>query len=341
MNYKIFTGQPDDNWTRKWNEFLADASYPTHYTTPNFFVDPFIRGGERFAVAAMEDDKITGILTGVDGGKSIVSGLFVRPQVCFGKSANRLKTAKALFEGLKEKGGDDLQVIEFFTWHPVSEFEEIGFQMREYGGEQGTILLDLTKGADALFKSFSQTRRNELRKAIKQNQVQISEVENLDELAELYAIHCDWNERKGNSPDKFEDFELAWRQKDYRKIFIAKHDRKIIAGSYYRFCPGGVVEYAANNSLTEYQKLRPNDLLGWHSIQWACENGFPLYSMGGSHLFLRRFGGETAATYRYKLDLTFLKVHNLKETVNDFGIKTYKSLPQPVRTKIKAVLGRD
>ena len=341
MNYKIFTEHPDTDWNRKWNEFLAEASFPTHYTTPNFFVDPFVRGGERFAVAALDSDKITGILTGVDAGKSIISGLFVRPQVCFGKSANEFETAEALFEGLKEKGGGDLQVIEFFTWHPVSEIEQIGFHAREYGGEQGTILLDLTKGADELFKDFSQTRRNELRKAIKQNQVQISEVETLEELAELYKIHRDWNERKGNQPDTFADFELAWRQKDYRKIFIAKHDGKIIAGSYYRFCPGGVVEYAANNSLPEYQKLKPNDLLGWHSIQWACQEGFPLYSMGGSHLFLRRFGGETVTTYRYKIDLTFLKIHNLREAVNDLSIKTYKNLPQPVRTKIKAVLGRN
>lgn len=341
MNYKIFTEYPDKNWTRKWNEFLEKADFPTHYTTPNFFVDPFVRGGERFAVAALDGEKITGVLTGVDDGKSIVSGLFVRPQFCLSKSANRFETAKCLFEGLKEKGGAGLQVIELFSWHPVAEFEKNGFQVREYGGEQGTILLDLSKGTDALFMDFSQTRRNELRKAIKQNLVQISEVENLDELAELYAIHRDWNERKGNSPDKFEDFELAWKQKDYRKIFIAKHEGKVIAGSYYRFCPGGVIEYAANNSLTEYQKLRPNDLLGWHSIRWACENGFPLYSMGGSHLFLRRFGGETVSTYRYKIDLTFLHIHNLKETVNDFGIKAYKSLPMPVRTKIKAVLGKN
>ena len=161
-------------------------------------------------------------------------------------------------------------------------------------------------------------------------------------MSELYAIHCDWNERKGNTPDKFEDFEIAWKQKDYRKIFIAKHDGKIIAGSYYRFCPGGVVEYAANNSLTEFQKLRPNDLLGLaFDSSGRVKTDFRLYSMGGSHLFLRRFGGDTASTFRYKMDFTTLKIHNLKETVSDFGIKTYKSLPQPVRAKIKTVLGRD
>lgn len=341
MNYKIFTEHPNKEWSQKWNEFLKRASFPTHYTTPNFFVDPFVRGGERFAVVSLEGEKITGVVTGVFDGKKIVSGLFVRPQFAIDKSFDVLKTAENLLEGLKEKGGAELEVAEFFSWEPVREFEEIGFSEREYGGEQGTIILDLSKGADALFKDFSQTRRNELRKAIKQNKVRISEVENLDELRELYAIHCDWNERKGNTPDKFEDFELAWKQKNYRKIFIAKHEEKIIAGSFYRFCPGGVIEYAANNSLTEFQKLRPNDLLGWHSIKWACENDFSLYSMGGSHLFLRRFGGDTASVFRYKMDFTTLKIHNIRETVGDFGIKTYKSLPVPVREKIKTVLGRD
>ena len=341
MNYKILTEHPNEEWTRRWDEFLARASFPTHYTTPNFFVDPFVRGGERFAVLALENEKITGVVTGVDDGRKIRSGLFVRPQFCIDHSANVSETIKNLFEGLKEKGGENLQVAEIFSWESIPAFAEFGFQEREYGGEQGTIILDLSKGADELFKDFSQTRRNELRKAIKQNKVQISEVETLDELKELYAIHCDWNERKGNASDEFEDFELAWKQKNYRKIFIAKHGEKIIAGSFYRFCPGGVVEYAANNSLVEFQKFRPNDLLGWHSIRWACENNFPLYSMGGSHLFLRRFGGETASTYRYKIDLTRLKIHNLKETVSDFGIKTYKNLPQPVRAKIKTVLGRD
>lgn len=342
MSYIILTEQPNADITRRWNEFLENASYPTHYTTPNFFVDPFVRGGERFAVLALENDRrVTGVLTGVENGRSITSGLFVRPQFCIGKAVDRRAAAENLLNGLLEKGGDNLEVIKFFAWEPIPEFEELGFQQREYGGEQGTIVLDLSVGADELFKDFSQTRRNELRKAIKQKKVIISEVETLDELRELYAIHCDWNERKGNQPDKFEDFEIAWHQKDYRKIFIAKYDGKVIAGSYYRFCKGGLVEYAANNSLVEYQKLKPNDLLGWHSIQWACDAGFSLYSMGGSHLFLRRFGGNNRSTYRYKLDRTFLQIHNLKETVSDFGIKTYKSLPKPVRTKLKTVLGRN
>ena len=146
---------------------------------------------------------------------------------------------------------------------------------------------------------------------------------------------------KATNPTLSSSFKSLGSRKITAKSLLPKPGEKIIAGSYYRFCPGGVIEYAANNSLPEFQKLKPNDLLGWHSIRWACDAGFEFYSMGGSHLFLRRFGGETRPTYRYKMDLTKLKIHNIKEAVTDFSIKTYKSLPQPLKTKIKAVLGRD
>lgn len=340
MNWKILTEAPDEIWTKKWNDFLDRAQVPTHYSTPDFFVDPFIRGGERFAVLALEDDEITGVLTGVDAGKSIISGLPNRPQTAFRKDVDQMKTVGNLVKGVYEKGGTDLEMAELYSWQPVKGFEELGFSFREFGDEKGTVILDLSKGEDELFKDFSQTRRNEIRKAMKQNLVQISEVENLDELAELHEIHRDWCERKGNQPDTFDQMKLAFSRKDYRKIFIAKHEGKVIAGSFYRFCRGGMVEYAGNNSLVEFQKLRPNDLIGWHSIQWACRENFALYSMGGAHLFLRRFGGEIVPTYRYKIDRSFLKIHNLSEAAKDFGIKTYRSLPQPVKTRLKKVLGR-
>ncbi len=341
MDYKILETSPDSETLLQWQEFLADAEFPTHYTTPNFFVDPYIRGGKRFAVLVYEENKkIAAVLTGVDDGQKLVSGFAVRPQTAFRKGVNLTQTAETMFRALKEKDGVNHELIEFYTWHPMAEFEDLGFQTQVSKDQNVVILVDLAKGAEQIFKEFSQTRRNELRKAIKQNLLEVKELENAEELQELYAIHVDWNERKGNLPDSFEDFSLALDQKDNRKVLIAKHEGKTIAGSYYRFCKGGVVEYAANNSLPEFQKLRPNDLLGWRSLEWACANNFSHYSMGGSHLFLRRFGGGEWTTHRYKMDLTKLKIHNLKENIFDFGIKTYQSLPVSVKTKIKQIAGK-
>jgi len=62
--------------------------------------------------------------------------------------------------------------------------------------------------------------------------------------------------------------------------------------------------------------------------------------MGGSHLFLRRFGGYELKTYRYRLDRSFLRIHNLKENVRNFGLKTYRNLPLSVKTRIKQFAGK-
>jgi len=69
-----------------------------------------------------------------------------------------------------------------------------------------------------------------------------------------------------------------------------------------RFFPGGVMEYAANSSLESALHLRPNDLLHWRAIEWACGEGLTKYSLGGAHLFLRKFGGEVVPTTRHRLD---------------------------------------
>ena len=340
MNYQILNKYPDEQTLAKWQEFLADAAYPTHYVTPGFFTDPFIRGGERFAVLAWENEKITAVLTGVDTGKTIASGLAVRPQTVFRKNIDRAAAAKALLEGMLEKGGDRLEVINFHSWEPVEESKKLGFSAEVCAGGDAVVMLDLAKGADVLFKDFSQTRQSELKKAMKKTELTVKDLETEDELDQLYQIHLDWNKRKGNQPDAREDFVKISQDKDHRKTLIAVYEGKVIAGTFFRFCREGLVEYAGNNSLEEYQKLRPNPLIGWRAIEWAAENGFTYFSMGASHEFLRRFGGDIRSNYRYTFDRTFLKRHEKKEKLKKLLVGTYLILPISARRKIKQAFGK-
>jgi Acetyltransferase (GNAT) domain len=339
MDFKVLTEYPENAVRVQWEEFLRRAAYPTHYTTPNFFTDPYIRG-DKFAVLAMDGEEVAAVLTGVENGKRIASGLAVRPQVIFGRDCDRLSALRAFSDGMMEKGGKALELIDLHTWEAVDGAEALGFRSRHCTDDDSIIMLDLSAGADEIFKGFSQTRRNEIRRELKKNLVAIKELETGEEIIELYDIHKDWNSRKGNDPDAFETFEKAMKQRENRKVIIALYEGKIIAGSYYRFCPGGVVEYAANNSLPEFQRLRPNDLIGWHAIQWACAGGFTHFSMGGSHLFLRRFGGEVFSAWHYRLDRTFLKRHEVKDSLKNFAVRTYLALPDSARNRIKQTLGK-
>ena len=338
MKHTVIKSMPDEALAVRWNAFLADAPFATHYVTPNYFTDPYVRG-QRFAVLAVEDDdRIVASLTGVFDAKKIVSGLFSRPQMVFCTRADREKAVSGLLDGLDELNAGSERSIELYAWQERREFAGHGMLARASNAETSVVMIDLSAGADAIFAEFSQTRRNELRKALKQDLVEVKELETDGELAELYRIYCDWNTRKGNAPDTFERMQTAAGQHANRRIFIAKTDGKVIAGSFYRFCPGGVVEYAANFSLPEYQRLRPNDLIGWHAIQWACGKGFSHFSMGGSHLFLRRFGGEVMTTYRYTRDERAFGMHRLTESVRELGIDTYKRLPENVRAGVRRVL---
>jgi hypothetical protein len=340
MKHIVLTSAPDARLAAKWNAFLADARFATHYVTPNYFIDPYVRG-RQFAVLAVDGrSSLTAVATGVIDNESIVSGLLSRPQIAFRDRVDRRQAMAALMAGIDEINAGSQRLIQLHSWEPLTDAAEYDLEEHSSSPENSVVMLDLSIGADAIFKNFSQTRRSEIRKAAREQLVEVKEAETFIEQEALYRIHCDWNARKGNRAGSFEQMKTTIAQRESRRVFIAKVDGKTIAGSFYRSCAGGVVEYAANFSLPEYQKLRPNDLIGWHAIRWACENGFSHFSMGGSHLFLRRFGGEVITTYRYTRDERPFGMHRLKTTVRELGVETYRRLPANVRAGVRRVFAR-
>lgn len=341
MIFEIITDFPKKELEQKWHDFLHDSTYPSHYTSPRFFAMPYWKGQNPFAVLVLDGEKMVGVACGLNENKQIVSGLEVRPQVAFAKDADEAEIAETMLEGLIELGGNEGEFITLHSMKRIDAFEDLGFKSKKAKGSFEVIMLDLSEGSEEIFKNFSQSRRSDIRKAIRQNKMQISQVETLEELEELHKIHIAWCKVKEVEPDTWEEFVIAWEQKDYKRIFIARAEGKIIAGSFFRFYKNALVEYAANNSIPEYRDLRPNDLLVWKAIEWSCENGFSHFSMGGSHLFLRRFGGNIWTSYRYQFDRTLFKKHAAKEAISGLAIKTYQSLPDSTRQKIKKVLGRE
>lgn len=330
--YIVITASPDAELLARWEDLLRTAPYATHYVTPDFFVDPFVGKGDRFAIFAVEGGRIDGVLTGLKIGGKVVSGIAVRPQTTFRADIDAASAAKALARGIASMGGD---LITFHSWTGLDGIDRLGYVAEKAVGGNQVVMLDLTRGSDALFKGFTSGRRTDIRKAVRSGELDVKSIETEDEIAELYEIHKDWNDRKGFAPDAFDNFRNAALSK-YRATFIATYNAKIVAGSYFRFSHAGVVEYAANNSLIEYQQLQANKLIVWKAIEWACANGFTKFSLGASHPFLTRFGGEIVGTHRYQLDRSFLRFHANRERAMRLAVKTFQALPEPVRQRIKA-----
>ena len=336
--FRVLTEAPDEAAAELWSNLLANSDFSTHYVTPDFFVDPFAGGGQRLAVFAVRDGRADAVITGILKNNEVISGLAVRPQTAFRRGADRDAAAAALIEGVRQLLPYVLH-LELYSWEPVPGLGRMGFDHEISTGGNRVVMLDLAKGPEQLFKDFSERRRTDIRKTMRLGLVETAVLETDADRAELYEIHKEWNRRKGKQPDNFSDFLRACRSPN-RTILIARAEGKVIAGTYLRFCPGGVVEYAANNSLDESKKLRPNELLGWRAIEWACANGFSRFSFGASHTFLERFGGDIVSTHRYRLDRTFLKRHANKERLSRMAVRAYLSVPKSMRDKVRSAAAK-
>jgi hypothetical protein len=139
--------------------------------------------------------------------------------------------------------------------------------------------------------------------------VEIFEVSTARDLSDYWDVYCAWRKTERKTIHANGDFDKAaevHRLRTTHRRFLARYKGKAIAATTVRFYPKGLIEYSANCSIDEFNRFRPNDLLIWRTIQWACDQGFSRYSLGAAHPFLRKCGGVVVPIYRYRLDRTFL-----------------------------------
>jgi hypothetical protein len=309
----------------KWRACLANSEFPTHYTAPEYFLEPAFRSKKPFAILSVVGDEVSAVLSGFTDRGHVQSGLAVRPQIAFSRSADRRHALENLTAGLLEEA-QSAELADLFVWSDISQFVDPRFRQRQC---EGVVMLDLTRGADALFRKFSENKRTNIKKAIKFG-VTVDVARNRDEISAFYAIYVDWSHRKGLPVIGEDEFQDTFALTGNRRLWLARYDEQIVAGMVVRFFPGGIMEYAANSSLRHALRFRPNDLLHWRAIEWACAEGMTKYSLGGTHLFLRKFGGEVAPTTRHRLDLSVFRWQTFGDWITDQAEAIRPFVPEPV-----------
>src|SRR5579859_5581309 len=103
MNFEILHEFPSPEIERAWREFLTRVEIASHYDSPEFFLDPLRRGDRPFAVLALDDNRVRGVLTGFHLGIETLSGLLSRPQICV-ETAGDTATIETLAKGFLAEG---------------------------------------------------------------------------------------------------------------------------------------------------------------------------------------------------------------------------------------------
>ena len=337
MTVQILHEFPPSQFLEPWREFLKRVDIPSHYNAPEYFLDPLRSGFGPFAVVALDGDQARGVLTGFHLGKEVFSGLASRPQICVDET-NADASLNALATGLIEEAGN-AELVHVFTWASLKlpAFSAIGFRTQQL---TGSVILDLTRGPEALFAEFAKDRRRNIRFAEK-NGVEVREANSQQDIADAYEVYRSWRKterKKVQSNWSFPDFEKTMGLRENRRLFLAIFQGRVIAFNIFRFYPAGLFESAANSSLEEFMHLKPNDLLQWRGIQWACAQGMRRHSLGGSHEFLLRFGGTVEPMLHYRLDRTLLRRHDVKDKVREKARSLLHRAPGPVGRVLKRVL---
>jgi hypothetical protein len=332
---QILHSYPDD--TRvidRWREFLTRADFAAHYVSPEYFREPFFRDKQPFVILAWQGDRIVAALSGVHEGQQLTCGLMSRPQISLDNTADLAAVSDALVTGLLNEAGSE-KLITVYSWIPLDTLSTYGYRCKQ---EEGVVMLDLTKGPDELFKQFAQSRRTDIRNAIKRG-MEVVIAETHEEFKAYYEIYADWCRRKKITPHSFAVIEEASNLPN-RRVFLVRYEGNFIAATIIRLYPGTMIEYAANSSLDGFLKFRPNDLLQWRIVEWACAEGYRRYSLGGAHLFARRMGGAIVPVYRYRADRTLLHRYELKEALAQSSRSMFNALPASLKTQVRRTLKR-
>jgi hypothetical protein len=333
LNFKIIDTCPDPELESAWRDCLANSDEASHYASPEFFVEPYFRDRQLFAILAMEGPRIDGVLTGMSGGGRAECGLSVRPQICRRRAADFDRVGEAFVAGIESLDDRRNELLTVFSWERIRAFERHGFRIRENTGTAGVVVLDLTVGPEAIFSQFSETRRNKIRRAMRAG-VSVAEMSIEADFDAYYAIYKDWCAFKGIPAQPYAVQRLAFTSKN-RLILVAKSENRIIGASIFRFQHGGLMEYAANVSRREETKVRQNDLLLWRGIEWGCAQGIRSFSLGGAHFFLQKFGGQLLPTYRYRLDRSIFRRHDVREGLRTALTGLFRKLPDSIQAYVR------
>ena len=180
--------------------------------------------------------------------------------------------------------------------------------------ERFTYILNLDQGIDDIWKNLNKKCRNMIRKAEK-SAVEIIEGDKKECLEEYYKMVEDTYKKSNIKPPismKYYKTLFGVLYPNNLKVIFAKYDGKFVAGAIFPYFDNRIY-YWDGASYQEYNKVAPNNLIQWHLIEWAVENGFTVYDMIGANIpsiakFKASFGGDMVKYfYVYKFNSVMAK----------------------------------
>ncbi len=204
--------------------------------------------------------------------------------------------------------------------------------------------LDLAPGVEALFQQCDSSTRRAVRKAQKSNITLNCSIE-LAAMEEYFRLHCQTRREHGLPPQPWEFFLNI-----HREILSQNHGMIVSASCQGRAVAALVLFFFENQALykfgasdSQFQHLRPNNLVMWEAIRQSIARGMERFHFGRTSLHnegLRRFklgwGSREARLSYYKYDLMANRFRKDKDATSGWHTSVFRALP----VQVSRILGR-
>lgn len=227
--------------------------------------------------------------------------------------------AQCKVEGLKFKGVEnskaDTPAFTPYTLHPTPIFIE-SRNFHDYGrwkevfqnsGFQYQPHYDIYVHCNATH-TMSEQRIRQVKKAVK-NGTEICEAQSEQEIRDWYQILHRLYREKVRTPLFSEDFFLQFHRNGVGKYLLVKYEGKVIGGMMCPILDGkAIYEWYVCGLDEEYKDLSPSVVATHSAIEYAKNNGLPLFDFMGAGVpdqpygvrdFKMEFGGELVEYGRF------------------------------------------
>lgn len=308
-----------------WAEYLRK----TYGDSPNWFVSMDKKGVTQGLLVAMESCYAKHSSLNSSGKRGLIFGRLYKsalspffgnllssiywengPVIISPYSDNRPSAKSALYKEFLEKVLErcrerNCYAIKFarptFIDDQPELFSTLGFSMRR----MGTLLVDLSPSLDELWGQVEKDARRTVRRGLEQG-VEITRAANLDELKEFYNLNIQASRRAQTKIYPFSHFSSLWNHflpLNKIVVFIARVRDRAEAAALYLMHNKIIHIFALGDSEhARINKIYANEVLMWHIIKWAREQGFKYFDHSGVELHRVDAGDEKARSiYRFKM----------------------------------------
>jgi len=192
--------------------------------------------------------------------------------------------------------------------------------------------IDLTQGAEYLFRTIDKKQRQDLTRAQKKGiTVEVGQKKEFEKILDLMELRYAQQQKVVTVPRSYLA-DIFNSYKDNVTVFVAKYEDEIVTGLIDLHYKDTIYSWIGNLKPIIKISPSPTDLLNWEAVSFGCEQGFKYY------ILLSAAGNERLHSYSSAKFNPTLKIrYHAKKTSIITGVfeKGYVNILKPLRGRMK------